>query len=131
MSQNTPKSEGHVYRSEERRRHLRYEAEEGSFVFFGSEPTMAGKVLDIGKQGIGFTYLAKKPLTLEPMNLSLMSTQRSFQCRGLIGKRVFDVQVQGETVSGKRRCGVAFEGLTEKEMTDIENFITWCTVGPG
>lgn len=118
-----------MYRSAERRRHLRYEAEEGSFVFFGSEPTMAGKVLDIGKQGLGFTYLAKKPLTSEPMNLSLMSTQRSFQCRGLIGKRVFDIQVQEQTVKDKRRCGISFEQLTKNQMTGIEDFITGCTIG--
>ena len=116
--------------SADRRKCARYEAEDGAFVFFGSEPTMAGKVLDVGKLGLGFTYLAQRPLTSGAMNLSLISTQRSFQCRSLTGTPVFDMPAQEEAANGKRRCGIEFRKLTKNQISDIESFIELCTIGP-
>ena len=113
----------------ERRKDKRYKVQDGAFVFFGSEPAMAGKVLDIGRQGLGFTYLASKSLTSGSITLALMSTQRSFHCPALIGRTVLDFPIPKKSITGKRRCGVEFEQLTQNQKSDIEHFIDCCTVG--
>jgi hypothetical protein len=58
-----------------------------------------------------------------------MSTHRSFHCPGLEAKTVSDFKLQGEGANGERRCGIQFEHLTGDQRSDLEDFISYCTVG--
>ena len=113
----------------ERRKHKRLKVEDGAFLFFGSDPAMSGKVLDVSKKGIGFTYLASKPRTTKSIDLTLISTLRNFRCSGILGRTASDIQMGKNTINGERRCGIQFEQITEEQASEIEDFIDSCTVG--
>jgi PilZ domain len=111
----------------ERRKHKRFELKNGAFVFFGFERAMAGKVLDISLQGLGFTYLASKGQTTTSIKLTLVYLHRSFHCPGIVGRTVFDYQMRQEDINGEGRCGIQFEQLTEDQKGDIEDLMEWIT----
>lgn len=113
----------------ERRKHNRFKVQNGAFVFFGFQPAMTGKVLDISRQGLGFTYLASNCQTTTSIKLTLISIHRGFHCPGIVGRTVFDFQMSGKTINGKRQCGIQFEQLMKDQKYEIESFIKCCTVG--
>lgn len=115
-------------RAIERRKHKRLEAEDGAFVFFSSQPSMAGKTIDISRGGLGFTYLASKCHTTELVVLTLISIPHSFHSTIPV-RTISDSKMPGEHRYGERRCGIQFEQLMKDQKGEIESFIKCCTVG--
>jgi len=115
--------------SVERRKHRRLRAESESFVFFMAEPGMAGRIVDIGIGGLGFSYLASKRRTTDVIDLTLVSPPHNYRSQPISIRVVSDFRMAKEAPNGERRCGGAFDRLTEDEQVDISNFIECCTTG--
>lgn len=115
-------------RAIERRKHKRFEAEDKAFVFFSSQPSMAGKTIDISRGGLGFTYLASKCHTTELVVLTLISIPHSFDSTIPV-RTISDFKMSGEDRYSVRRCGIQFEHLMKDQKYEIESFIKCCTVG--
>lgn len=118
------KSDDHV----ERRKEKRLPVEEGAFVFFGSKPTMSGKITDISRDGLGFSYLASKCRTNASITLTLISIPHSFRFESLRAKTVTDFKIPGGDLASERRCGVRFDQLNEDQKAEIEEFANCCTL---
>ena len=116
-------------RALERRKHKRLETEDGAFVFFSSQPSMAGKMIDISRGGLGFTYLASRCHTTEWVNLTLICIPHSLDSHTIPVRTISDFKMPGEDRHGARRCGVQFKQLTKDQKGEIESFIKCCTVG--
>ena len=112
----------------ERRKVKRFQVEEGAFVFFGSKPTMSGKITDISRDGLGFSYLASKRRTNASINLTLMSIPHSFRFESLPAVTVTDFKIPGGDFASERRCGVYFHQLSENQKAEIEEFARCCTL---
>jgi c-di-GMP-binding flagellar brake protein YcgR len=112
----------------ERRKEKRLKVEEGAFVFFGSKPTMSGKITDISRNGLGFSYLASKRRTNASINLTLISIPHSFRFESLAAVTVTDFKIPGGDFASERRCGVRFDQLNEDQKAEIEEFAKCCTL---
>ena len=112
----------------ERRKYKRFTAEDGTFVLFGSQPTVSGKMIDISENGVGFTYLASKCRTTKSIAFTLMSVLRSLNYRGIKGITVSDFRPADQSTEFERRCGIQFNALTEDQKGEIKAFIQSCTV---
>ena len=114
--------------SVERRKETRLKVEEGAFVFFGSKPTMSGKITDISRDGLGFSYLASKRRTSPSITLTLISIPHSFRFESLKAMTVTDFKIPGGDLASERRCGVRFEHLSKDQKAEIKEFAKCCAL---
>ncbi len=108
----------------EKRTEQRVETEDGAFVFFGQQPAISGKMVDVSPRGLGFTYLADERRTPETLELRMLSFAHNMLAQGLEGEVVYDVSAQeGTATPGERRCGVRFEHLSEDQQQMLRDFL--------
>jgi c-di-GMP-binding flagellar brake protein YcgR len=117
----------------DRRRHERFQLKEhGASVLFKSYPAISGRIIDISNGGLAFDYLAEKRETTDSLVLRLVSTSFDPSSASVSAKTIWDVRIGQKSPVGSaatRRCGVAFEDLTDDQKSDLNRFKEAHTTG--
>jgi hypothetical protein len=113
----------------ERRQSKRYELESGPFASLSLRLTVLGKVFNISERGLAFSYVASQKRSGESPCLDLVLMDGRQRLRNLPFRTVWDKPMFQEFSNGTisiRHCGVAFNGLTEAQQSDLKKLIASC-----
>jgi len=115
----------------ERRRHRRFHVQEGALAILGPHPSKIGQVIDIGRGGLAFSYIAGEEPPTELTIVSIMLADKSFYLSRMPFQIVSDQEAGRSPFSSLRmgRCGGRFGELTDPETSQLEYFIQNHTVG--
>jgi hypothetical protein len=117
----------------ERRRHERFRVEEGAWAvvrpFSGTNPR--GQIIDISAGGLAFSYTAAEKELDDAFELDICFADRGFCLRRARFSTVSEVPMGNMPRHSQRvnRLGVAFQDLTEEQMTQLNYFIENHTTG--
>ena len=108
----------------ERRKHKRIQVERGAFVGVGPHFEQVGPLIDISMDGLSFRYLAGEKHA-KGLSLDIFMTDRDYYLGYVPFKVVSDskTRVHPSGCLTTRRCCVKFGGLTESQMSRLEDFI--------
>lgn len=111
----------------ERRQHPRFLVEKDFWaMLLPGENTVIGNVIDISRGGLAFTYYGVEELSKMNFELTIINSG-SYYCFDKIPvKVVSDFEAEelfGFNYSQKRRCGLVFKKLNDKQNIMLENFI--------
>lgn len=84
------------------------------------------KITDISKSGLALRYSKNGAGFSTSNKLDIFKSDFSLYIDDIKAKIVSDIEVIGKTFVGSketRRCGVQFEGLSGKQLSQLENFI--------
>ena len=102
----------------ERRKHERYKAKSGTCTV---EPK-AGEIIDISMGGLAFSYVDRGDWTDESLDTGMLFGEEDLCLEDLPLKIISDCAINSG-LSIIRRCGVKFEELTPKQLSQLEYFI--------
>ena len=121
----------------ERRRYIRFLPKDNAFAALGEGFSKIGKIIDISAGGLSFGYMSQ----LENNNnehsiLAIFMADNAFHVRNLPCKVVSDIPVniyEGSIDSSisviSRRCGIKFTDFSASQNENLENFLTFHTIG--
>ncbi len=114
----------------ERRRFRRYNVEDDIFVLFRPDFERLGKVLDVGMGGLAFESLSFNENAVgEVVEIDIFASHpHSFHLHKVPCKVVYEVEVEPSGPPGARcrRCGVKFEKLTKRQMSQWSSVLDNC-----
>jgi hypothetical protein len=112
----------------ERRKDKRFQARNKGFVFFDSEPAMAGKIVDISAGGLGLTYLGSNRRTGDLLSLRILCITCCVGGTRIPARTIWDFERVRTSLEGSRRAGAQFERLTQHQKHAVNRFIEYCTL---
>ena len=110
----------------ERRKHKRYQAQEGAFAVVRPEFTKLGQIIDISHGGLAFRYCVTGPKANEALELDIFLTGDGFYLEKIPFETVTDRRMSkkfSHAYLPTRRCGVRFGELTRIQIAQLEYFI--------
>ena len=111
----------------ERRKHRRFQPQEGAFAVLIPHFNQWGEVIDISKSGLAFCCATAEEQPLdESLKLGILLASAGFYLRKVPFKTIADFEIahQGPYVhNAVRRCSVEFAGLTHTQASQLEYFI--------
>lgn len=115
----------------ERRKHKRFQVDNGAFVILGSHHDKSGRIIDISMGGLAFRYLTpvKRP---NGSYLAIVLPETNFYLDEVPAKTISDFELADKLPTNSmtvRRCGVQFVNLTDNQQSQIEFFINNYTAG--
>jgi len=116
----------------ERRRHKRFRAQEGAFVDLGNHRMKLGEIIDISKGGLAFRYIDIGDRPTGSFELDISFKETGFRLEKVAAKTISDLQITKDfpySSTKMRRQGVQFGGLTGKQISLLDHFISKYTVG--
>jgi hypothetical protein len=114
----------------ERRKHNRFKAENGCLAALFPQLTAVGQIVDIGRGGLAFRYVASQEPPTGSSQLQILVSDRSFCLKKVPFETVWDVAVPREFSHGPitlRHCGVRFGELTHSYEVNLGYFIQYHT----
>lgn len=115
----------------ERRKHKRFQVDNGAFVVLGSNHDKSGRIIDISVGGLAFRYMTP----VERQNgsyLAIVLPETNFYLDEVSIKTISDFELPYKLPTNSmamRRCGVQFVNLTDNQKSQIEFFINNYTIG--
>jgi hypothetical protein len=110
----------------ERRKHRRFEVQEGAFAGLGHRFTPVGQIMDIGKGGLSFRYVAEANESNGLSELQIVASNRNTRFDKAPCKPIWDLEIpyafSGVSIT-MRQCGVQFGELTAGWVSQLEYFI--------
>ena len=106
----------------ERRKHKRFKVKEGAFAALGHRFTPIGQIMDIGKGGLSFRYVAKANESKGLSPLQIVAIDRSIRFDKAPCKPIWDLEISSGSIM-MRQCGVQFGKLTAGWASQLEYFI--------
>lgn len=111
--------------SDDRRKRKRLRVQDGVFVILSPSDAGVGRVIDISMDGLSFDYVTTRQPSGEPTELEIFVTDSTFRlhkipCKTITDLKTFEIP---RTRSHRRRVGVQFGELTERQKSQIEYFI--------
>ena len=110
----------------ERRKHKRFNAQDGALAALTRSPTIAGQIINISEGGLSFRYVASHQRSEESPRLNILVSERKFHLKTLPFKRVWDSPMPEAFTYGTislRHCGVEFADMKNDEKDDLNFFI--------
>jgi hypothetical protein len=104
---------------DKRRKHKRYQIQDGGFVMLRNPFKILGQIVDINAIGLSFSYSFSEIVAPESFELDMVFIDSGFYLFRVPFDTVYDHQISREI----RRCGVLFRKLTEKQLFVIGSFI--------
>ena len=96
----------------DRRKHKRYEAQEGIFAAFliAEEPVVMGRILNMSGGGLGAQYLATRELKPGPITTKIIGRNSSYM-EPIKSTLIYDSEISEASWGTLRvgRCGIKFE----------------------
>ncbi len=116
-----PKSKKRI----ERRRYKRFRVPKNAFVLLRPNGTEVGKIIDISPEGLAFDYAGSEQLPEELSELDILITDNGFRLNKLPYRTVSSIETYESPFGSmsKRRCGVQFGGLTQRQISQLKQFI--------
>jgi hypothetical protein len=109
----------------ERRKHQRFQVQNGAFVVLTPPGTKVGRIVDISIGGLAFHYVGKQESSRESTQLSIFSGDCSFYLYRVPCATVSDLRAYAGGVAplSIRRHSVQFGELTRDQVSRLEHFI--------
>ncbi len=110
----------------QRRRHERFEAQDGAFASLSPQFAVLGQIVNISKGGLAFRYVASRPRSKESNRLDILLTDGSFFVDKLPFDSIWDIAIPQDFSLGPItfwHCGVKFGQLESTQKLDLEYFI--------
>lgn len=115
----------------ERRRHKRFQAQEGAFAVARPEFTKLGQIMDISRGGLAFRYVVTGSQGNGAIEVDIFKAGDGFYLENIPIKTIWDLRVPKKLSNGSlpmRRCGMQFGELTPNQISQLEYFIQNHTV---
>ena len=111
--------------SDDRRKRKRLRVQDGVFVILSPSDAGVGRVIDISMDGLSFDYVTTQDPSGEPTELEIFVTDSAFRlykipCKTITDLKTFEIP---QTRSHRRRVGIQFGDLTERQKSQMEYFI--------
>ncbi len=119
-------------RGAERRKHQRFQAEDGAMVTLRRYASLVGRIIDISKGGLAFRYMDTDERPRGSFQLDILVERAGFLLEKVPAKTISDLELPKEfsySPTTMRRQGVQFGDLTENQKSKLESFIRNHTVG--
>lgn len=110
----------------ERRKYKRFRVQERAFVAFGSHVSELGRIIDIGRGGLSFRYIAYGGRSNGSPELEICLADKSFSLEKVPFKTVWDFEIADQFPSSRitmRRRGVQFGKLPQDQIPQLGYFI--------
>ena len=110
----------------ERRKHKRFQVQDDAIAVLRPVVDLRGPIIDISRGGLAFRYISSKESSGQSSKLDILLPDLSFYLGHLPIRTVHDFEVTSEYTLGNtktRRCSVQFRELTQKQISQIENFM--------
>ena len=120
----------------EQRKYVRFSAQDNAFAVLSGGFEKAGKVNDISKNGLAFSYLMESTNAGSDRDYSevdIFLSGNRFHLHKMPCKIVYDIQdpkSKKNTSIMKRRCGLQFSKLIKRQLELLELFLKNYTTGP-
>jgi PilZ domain len=116
----------------ERRKHKRFEVQEGAFASLRGPVSKLGQITDISMGGLAFRYIDTGVHPDRSFELDISLINSGFHLPEVSCKTISDSAVAKEFYSSSitmRRLGVQFAELTYNQASQLEHFIQNHTIG--
>ena len=109
----------------ERRKHKRFKPQIDTPIILRSHDTKAVSMVDVSMGGLGFRCIGGEELMCESMKISILPAETSVYLYKIPCRSVWNRKDEKDHFSSitTMRCGVQFEKLTPREMSQLEDFI--------
>jgi len=109
----------------ERRKHQRFQVQNGAFVVLTPPDTKVGRIVDISMGGLAFHYVGTEESSRESTQLSIFSGDCSFYLYRVTCATVSDLRAYATGLAplSIRRHSVQFGELTHDHASRLEHFI--------
>jgi hypothetical protein len=126
---------------DERRRHVRYRPAEGTFAAIGPGYEMVGRIRDISRGGLSFTYFDFKDVSKGPEQdflsnqVDIYMLNNGFNLRGVRcvivnNGRYAEKHIQfSGAMPALKRCGIRFESLSPEQEKELTRYLLSMTCG--
>lgn len=104
---------------DKRRKHKRYQIQDGGFVMLRNPFKILGQIGDINAKGLSFSYYCSEIVAPESFELDMVFIDSGFYLFRVPFDTVSDQQISREI----RRCGVLFRKLTDYQLSLLGSFI--------
>jgi hypothetical protein len=104
---------------DKRRKHNRYQIQDGGFVMLRNPFKILGQIGDINVRGLSFNYPFSEIVAPASFELDITFIDSGFCLFRVPFDTIHDQQISREI----RRCGVLFRKLTENQLSVIRSFI--------
>ena len=118
----------------ERRKDRRFKLKDPAFAIMYYSPTRIGQITDISRSGLTVRYVKNGEDSNELNGLDICKSDFRFYIDNIKAKAISDLEIIDKTFIGseeKRRCGIKFEGLSNNQLSQLENFIQNFTLTEG
>jgi hypothetical protein len=109
----------------ERRKHKRYQVDNGALVLVGWYYEKVGRIIDISKGGLAFRYMPHEKEEDES-DLAIVLAETNFYLDEMPNRTISDFELADEIPAAPtthRRRGVQFVDATDRQKAQIEFFI--------
>jgi hypothetical protein len=120
----------------EKRRQVRFLAQENAFAALGEKFTKVGRLKNISAGGLAFEYITDGNSENGPSQLDLFVSGDDFHLSKVPCRVVYDIpsrSSEGNRIFFQpfltKQCGVEFEGLTKEKKAQLDLFIASHTTG--
>lgn len=104
---------------DKRRKHKRYQIQDGGFVMLRNPFKILGQIGDINAKGLSFSYSFNEIVAPESFELDMVFIDSGFYLFRVPFDTVYDQQISREI----RRCGVLFRKLPDNQLSLLGSFI--------
>lgn len=115
----------------ERRRHKRFQAEEGAYAAVRPQYEKIGQIIDVSRGGLAFRYMVSGSQEDASSELDIFLIGEGFHLDKVPFQTVSDEGIPERLSPGSqkmRRCGVQFGELTQMQILKLKEFILNHTV---
>ncbi|MGD8982536.1 MAG: PilZ domain-containing protein [Desulfobacteraceae bacterium] len=115
----------------ERRRHKRFQAEEGAYAAVRPQYDKIGQIIDVSRGGLAFRYMISGSQEDASSELDIFLIGDGFHLDKVPFQTVSDEGIPERLSPGSqkmRRCGVQFGELTQMQILKLKEFILNHTV---
>lgn len=115
----------------ERRRHKRFQAEDGAYAAVRPQYDKIGQIIDVSRGGLAFRYMVSSSQEDASFELDIFLIGDSFHLDKVPFQTVSDEEIPerlSPSPQKMRRCGVQFGALTQMQILKLEEFILNHTV---
>ena len=120
----------------ERRKYIRFQAQDTAYAAVGAEFTHVGRLIDISIGGLSLEYLTDDNAQLKNPPVDIFVRKKNFHLSKLPCKIIYNMRIDapGKTQTStngliRKRCALEFESLSKTHKKQLEAFLKNHIVG--
>jgi len=110
----------------DRRKHRRFPMHDIAFAVLRNHMSKVGQIMDISLGGLSFHYIVNGEAPNKSLELDILLAYQGISVRKMRFNAISDIQIANKSPFSPllmRRCGVRFGELTEKQESELKDFI--------